>query len=172
MTRTFARGAWVPLGIVLLAGGLVAVGSPSRGPGSTATGMVDRLAWLAGCWEGTLSNGATYEETWLAARAGSLLGVARMSRGDVTMSFEFLRIVDDHGTLVYFAQPGGRPPTRFTATEVSASSVTFANPEHDFPQRVLYRRAPPDSLVARIEGERRGETRGLDFPLRRVPCPS
>jgi hypothetical protein len=132
---------------------------------------VDRLGWLAGCWEGTLSNGATYEEMWLAPRGGSLLGLARMSRGDVTMSYEFIRIVDDHGTLAYFVQPGGRPPTRFAATHVSDGTVTFENPEHDFPQRILYRRAPPDSLVARIEGERGGQLRALTFPLKRVACP-
>jgi hypothetical protein len=32
-------------------------------------------------------------------------------------------------------------------------------------------RTPPDELLARIEGERDGELRGIDFPLRRVACP-
>jgi hypothetical protein len=45
------------------------------------------------------------------------------------------------------------------------------NPDHDFPQRIVYRHTPPDSLHARIEGERGGETRSLDFPLARVRCP-
>ncbi len=166
MTRTTIRAAGGITALMLL----LALAGSAASPASP-TSAVDRLGWLAGCWEGTLGDGATYEEMWLAPRGGSLLGMARMSRGDVTMSFEFIRVVDDHGTLTYFAQPGGRAPTRFAATNIAPSSVTFENPEHDFPQRVLYRRAPPDSLVARIEGERDGRTRGLNFPLRRVTCP-
>lgn len=139
--------------------------------GEPVVDPVDQLAWLAGCWEGTLSSGATYEEAWLAPRGGTLIGMARMVRDGRTLSFEFLRIVDDNGTLVYVAQPSGRPPTHFRATEITSNEATFENPDHDFPQRILYRLTPPDSLRARIEGEREGELRGMDFPLRRVACP-
>jgi hypothetical protein len=144
----------------------------TQGVRARAGDAVHRVDWLAGCWEGTLSNGATYEEMWLAPRGQTLLGMARMTREDRTLSFEFMRIAaDDDGTIVYSAQPSGRPPTRFRATKIAANEVTFANPGHDFPQRILYRLTPPDELFARIEGERDGQLRGIDFPLRRVACP-
>jgi hypothetical protein len=129
------------------------------------------LAWLAGCWEGVLSNGAAYEEMWLAPRCGTLLGMARMTRDGRTLSFEFIRVVDDHGTLVYTAQPSGRPPTLFRATAVGPGDVTFENPGHDFPQRIRYRLDGEAGLHARIEGEREGQVRAIDIPLRRVACP-
>jgi uncharacterized protein (TIGR02246 family) len=132
---------------------------------------LDRLAWLAGCWQGELSSGATYEESWLAPRAGTMVGVARATRDGRALSFEFMRIHDDAGTPVFAAQPSGRPPTLFRAAAVGAGRVTFENPAHDFPQRILYRLEPPDRLLARIEGERDGESRAVDFPLRRVACP-
>jgi len=59
----------------------------------------------------------------------------------------------------------------FASIAVSDTAVTFENPTHDFPQRVMYRRAGRDSLVARVEGQRRGTVRGVDCPYRRVECP-
>jgi hypothetical protein len=150
--------------------GLLGTAAQAQDAGATA-GPADRLAWLAGCWEGTLQSGAAYEEMWLAPRAGTLLGLARMTGGGRTLSFEFVRITDDEGTLVYSAQPSGRPPTDFRAIELESDRVTFENAGHDFPQRILYRLAAPDELHARIEGEREGQTRAFDFPLWRVACP-
>ncbi|MBN1423177.1 hypothetical protein JXA88_01350 [Candidatus Fermentibacteria bacterium] len=43
----------------------------------------------------------------------------------------------------------------------------FANPEHDFPQRVLYRRLGAGAVAARIEGDRGGTAMAVDFPMRR-----
>jgi hypothetical protein len=45
--------------------------------------------------------------------------------------------------------------------------VTFENPAHDFPQRVIYKLTAPDKLGARIEGMRNGNLRGVDFPMTR-----
>jgi hypothetical protein len=165
-----ARLVGMCLGVALA--GLLPAHAVSQQSGSEAgSASVESLAWLAGCWAGTLSNGAMYEETWLPPRGGTLLGVARMSRNDRTLSFEFMRIVVDGGTLVYAAQPSGREPTLFRATTGGATDIGFENPEHDFPQRIFYRYSPPDGLHARIEGLREGQLRGIDFPLRRVACP-
>lgn len=147
-----------------------AAAQSTSGSADAELDLVDRLAWLSGCWAGLLSNGAFYEETWLPPRAGTLGGVARMTRDGRTLSFEFMRIVEDDGTLVYVAQPSGREPTRFRATTIADGEAVFENPEHDFPQRIRYRMTPPDALLARIEGERNGQLRSIDFPLRRVAC--
>jgi hypothetical protein len=147
-------------------------GAAAQEAGTTDAPSVEQLGWLAGCWEGTLSSGATYEEMWLAPRAGMLVGVARMTRGDRALSFEFMRIGVDDGALVYAAQPGGREATVFRATLVAADSVVFENPAHDFPQRIRYRHDEPDGLVATIDGERGGERRAMEFALRRVACPA
>ena len=47
----------------------------------------------------------------------------------------------------------------------------FENAAHDFPQRVGYRVAGGDSLLAWIEGTRDGQVRRIEFPYRRVACP-
>lgn len=74
------------------------------------------------------------------------------------------------GKLVFIALPSGQKETTFVASAVGKDSVTFENPQHDFPQKVLYRLQSSDRLVARIEGTRGGTLRGVDFPMKRVAC--
>lgn len=135
-----------------------------------ASATAARLGWLAGCWEAR-SGGTVVEEQWMRPRAGSLLGMSRTVAGDVAAGHELMRIVERGGGLVFQAHPSGQAGAEFPAVEVGEGRVVFAEPAHDFPQRILYRRAGADSLVARVEGARGGAVRGSDFRYARVPCP-
>ena len=148
---------------------LVILFVPTPGAAQAAARAPAALAWLAGCWE--LRAGArVVEEQWMAPAGGLMLGVNRtLVRGEAR-EFEFLRIELRDTTATYLAQPGGRAPTAFVATALSDTAVTFANPAHDFPQRISYRRAGADSIVARVEATRDGQVRGLDFAMARVAC--
>ena len=128
-----------------------------------------RLDWLSGCWENRRPGRLT-EEQWMTPRGGMMLGMARTTRGDSLVEFEQVRISERGGQLVYTAQPSGQAQTEFTSTEISDSAVVFANPTHDFPQRVIYRRKGADSLVARIEGTMNGNARAVDFRYTRAKC--
>jgi hypothetical protein len=144
---------------------LSAASRPQQPPGG-----VQRLAWLAGCWERT--NGPTIiEEQWMRPRGGAMLGMSRTVRRDTVVEFEQLRIFERAGRAVYAAAPSGQAPAEFETAVTTDSLVTFENPAHDFPQRIIYRRRGADSLIARIEGLRGGQVRGVDFPYRRVTCP-
>ncbi|MEX2528618.1 MAG: DUF6265 family protein [Gemmatimonadota bacterium] len=129
------------------------------------------LRWMAGCWAGTLSSGALYEEWWMPEVGGMMIGMSRMLRAGRTLSFEFLRIAMNEATPVYVAQPGGGVGTHFQLASLTDGRAVFENPEHDFPQRIIYAKPGAGAPFARIEGEGGGEARGLDFPLNRVPCP-
>ena len=59
---------------------------------------------------------------------------------------------------------------RFRTTTTTGNEITFANPEHDFPQLIVYRRVGADSLIARIEGDRAGRRQPVTFPYKKVPC--
>lgn len=96
----------------------------------------------------------------------------RTLRGDSLVEYEFVRVYGKGDTLVYDAHPSGQEPTEFRATAPFDSAITFSNPAHDFPQRVIYRRVGNDTLIARVEGMRNGQVRGIDFPYRRVACPT
>lgn len=110
---------------------------------------VTQLAWLAGAWTGG-NNGVTTEERWTPPSGGAMLATGRTVRDATMVEFEFLRIVERDGTLVYIAQPNGRPPTEFVLASIDRQLVTFENPRHDFPQVIQYAQQPDGSLRARV----------------------
>ncbi|HEU5051354.1 MAG TPA: DUF6265 family protein [Gemmatimonadales bacterium] len=130
---------------------------------------VERLAWMAGCWE-LRSGDLIVDEQWMEPRGGTMLGMSRTVRRDRTVAYETVLLVADSGGITYRAMPSGQPAAAFPAVEVSDSHVVFSNPLHDFPQRIIYRRRG-DSLAARIEGLRNGVLRGSNYPFARRRCP-
>ena len=117
---------------------------------------VDQLSWMAGSWQGGQGE-VEMEESWTAPRGGSLLGLHRDVRAGRTVSFEFFRIAEDEDGIVYYASPQGRPATPFRLVESGRERVVFANPQHDFPQRILYWKDAEGALHARIEGMQGGK---------------
>lgn len=94
---------------------------------------VNDLAWMSGHWaEGDV------EELWLAPKGDLMLGMSRTVRANGRTAFEFIRIAKTADGIAYIAQPGGRPPTSFNLVESKPGRVVFANPEHDFPKRIVY----------------------------------
>ena len=95
--------------------------------------------WLAGCWSGE-GRSAGITEAWTHGRIGQMLGIGETLRG-ARANFEFMRIATAaDASLVFIAQPGGRPPVSFKATVVEPERIVFANPQHDAPKTIEYRR--------------------------------
>lgn len=117
----------------------------------SAAPSIDELAWMSGHWSATI-DGVEMEELWSAPKGGMLLGIHRDVRANGKASFEFFRIAETKEGIVYFAQPGGRAATPFTLVESSEGRAVFANPRHDFPQRLIYT-LRDGRLCARVEGE-------------------
>jgi hypothetical protein len=125
-------------------------GAPRNSEEFRGTGKVEDLSWMTGHWGATV-DGVDMEEVWLAPSGGVMLGMHRDVKKTKTF-FEFLRIAPTPEGLAYLAQPGGRPATAFLLTEVSPTRAVFANPNHDFPQRITYT-LEEGRLCARVEGE-------------------
>lgn len=96
--------------------------------------------WLAGCWEQHDGDRWT-EECWTSPRAGITLGSGRSGRGDTLGSWEVMQIVRDPGTgsLSFYGAPSAQGRTAF-AGHADKDGLTFVNAEHDYPQRIHYRR--------------------------------
>jgi hypothetical protein len=83
-----------------------------------------------------------------------------------------MRIYERGGTLLFAAQPAGQAPAEFTERELTDSTVVFANPAHDFPQYIRYRRSGPREVAARVDGKMGDKEMAFDTRYRRVACPS
>ena len=137
---------------------------------AVAQARIDRVAWMAGCWRLT-TEGRTVDEQWTSPGGGAMLGISRTVKGDRLLEYEFVVLREQGDGLVYVAQPSGQPGGEFPSKSVDGESVVFENPQHDFPQRIGYRRRG-ERLEAWIEGVRGGATRRIEFPYTRVSCPA
>ena len=129
-----------------------------------AKAVIGDLAWIAGAWVGTRGT-SSLEERWSPPSGGAMLAVSRTVRAERMVAFEFLRIVEREGGLVYVAQPNGSPPTEFVLVEASATRAVFANPRHDSPQRIVYELGADGGLSATIGFMKGG--RGTRFEFKR-----
>jgi hypothetical protein len=131
---------------------------------------IGRVAWLAGCWKADNAEAGSIEQ-WLPPAGGTMLGMSRTVRQGRTTEFEFmeLRYLPD-GKLAFIAHPSGQQTAVFPLLRISDSEAVFENPEHDFPQRIVYAREGDSKLRARIEGADNGAQRVIEFPMSRVSC--
>jgi hypothetical protein len=99
-----------------------------------------------------------------------MLGMARTVRGDALVEYESVLIKEQGGKLAYEAHPSGQPPATFLTATATDSEVVFENPQHDFPQRVGYRRDGSGGLIGWVEGTAQGKARRVEYPYRRASC--
>jgi len=136
---------------------------------------IEALAWLAGCWSGSV-NRRDFREHWMPLRGGMMIGVGHTVMQGKTQDFEFIRLETRPEGVFYIALPSGQKEAAFrltaTATDAKDQIFTFTNAAHDFPQRIVYRRGSEGWLYATIDGRLNGEERKVVYPMRRIDCQS
>lgn len=96
-------------------------------------------SWMAGEWAISAEDGSWTEEFWTHPRGGLMIGASREGKGDALGSWEASRIVrNPDGSLSFIAMPGGRAAFEFPMVKQDDGSIEFANPAHDYPQRIRY----------------------------------
>lgn len=130
-----------------------------------AKATISDLAWLSGTWAGTrgTNNAISFEERWSPPKGGAMLATSRTVNRERMSAFEFLRIVEREGGLVYIAQPGGAAPTEFVLSELTGKRAVFDNPRHDYPKRIIYELSAEGGLTATIGLMKGGTPRRLEF---------
>jgi hypothetical protein len=150
----------------LALGAAIVIGAASLGA-EEPTPRIEDLGWMAGRWAGT-AGGIEMEEYWIEPKGGIMLGVHRDTESGELAFFEYLRIEEREGKIVYLASPKGGAPTRFTLTRLDEAHAVFENPEHDFPQRIIYH-LRDGVMTSRIEGTLDGELRSSEWKWSRIP---
>ena len=136
---------------------------------ASQTTLINSASWLSGCWEQRSGNRSTIE-MWMPPAGDLMIGGSRTVVGGAVREFEHLRIGADGGKLVYTALPSGQQEASFLSVHISDTLLVFENLQHDFPQRISYRRRGTDSVVARVEGPRPNGVRGFDIRMGRASC--
>lgn len=142
---------------------------------STDVNSVASMGWLYGCWGG-LVNKRSFREQWMPLRGDTMIGMSSTVNEDKMQDYEYLRIEAQADGVYYVALPSGQPPDKFKLVSINidpregATFYIFENPQHDFPQRVIYRRATEGWLYATVEGKLNGQDKRVTYPMRRIDC--
>jgi hypothetical protein len=129
---------------------------------------VARLAWMAGTWIDE-KPGVTTRETWLAPLGGAMAGASQANRPGKPAFIEHVKITAEPAGATYTASLSGQAPVPFVLLPGGKDGeAVFENKDHDFPQRILYRRCG-EALCARIEGLVRGKLEAEEWRYRRLP---
>jgi hypothetical protein len=134
---------------------------------SESTDLKD-LEWIVGTWQRQTSRGTMYEN-WKMVNDTIWRGRAyRLAETD-TMILEELSLEIRNDEIFYVpVVPHDKGAVYFKMIKKFPDTVIFENPDHDFPQRIIYMKMPNDSLHARIEGMDEGVETSTDFYFKRV----
>lgn len=129
---------------------------------------LDTISWISGYWEMTTPDGSTVTESWIRTSDSTYTGVGKFidSTGKVLTTEEIVLAL--RGDKLWYIpainnQNGGQP-VNFKEVQFADTMVVFENKEHDFPQRIIYRKTPDGNLLAYIEGEINGEMQKIEYP--------
>jgi hypothetical protein len=129
-----------------------------------------KASWLLGEWRNAMKRGFMYE-SWERTNDSTYTGGSYVVIQGDTVSSEVIDLAAKDGRLYYIPtvknQNAGQPVV-FTEKQVSKDLLVFENTEHDFPQRITYRKITIDSLVAEISGVENGKQKSIQFPMARV----
>ncbi len=123
------------------------------------------LDWLIGTWVIENPNGKVVE-IWTRSADGVLNGEGYfMNNAGEKMGGETIQIVNKDGKWYYVPavknQNDGKP-VYFEIIMISKGEFISENPNHDFPQRIAYRRVG-DRMFASIEGRKEGAYSKYNF---------
>lgn len=129
-----------------------------------------QVSWILGEWQMETPEGV-FTEKWQKETDTSYTGEGSMAgkNGEVMFS-EKLRL-EQRGNALYYiptiASQNNGQPVLFKERSLDDNEVVFENPEHDFPQRIIYRKTSDSTLYARIEGIQNGKERKEEYSYRK-----
>lgn len=128
-------------------------------------------AVLVGCFRGLREDGAVLTERYWATAAGAFEGEFTEVNHDGTPAFrETLRIAPDGAGWRYHPAPDGvAAAVSFALVEHSKNALRFANPRHDFPQSIAYRRVGA-TLETRVDGIEGGVAKSDAYSTQATAC--
>lgn len=124
---------------------------------------INDFTWLQGKWEGA-SQDLNFFEEWKPSQENVLDGFGGGISGKDTVFSEKIKIEERADGIFYVPtvkENGGAVDFKFTGYK--NDSIVFENPQHDFPQRIIYFRLPNNKLYACIDGLENGKYNRIAF---------
>ncbi len=130
---------------------------------------IHQTEWILGTWEQKTSRGIVFE-TWEKISDRELRAKSYLLNDSDTVLMETVSLLQKEDNLFYIPTVPNQNKGQavfFALTSIDQSVMVFENPDHDFPQKIMYRKAGQDSLVAEISGIREGKESRRLFPMKK-----
>ncbi len=121
---------------------------------------IEKMNWLLGSWEQKIPEGLL-TETWKKDNDSTFSGETYFINPKDTVHFESIQLVQKEEELTYIATVPGQnndEPVEFKMTSDANNSFIFANPAHDYPQKIVYNKINATSLLSIISGKQQGKS--------------
>lgn len=131
---------------------------------------LEKMSWLIGQWENTTTEGHL-TETWNKVNDSTFTGQAYfiINKKD-TVHNESIVLTQVGDDLIYRPTVKGQnndEAVDFKLTSEAENSFSFENPEHDYPQKIVYKKINEKSLVATISGKQQGKPSTESYPMQK-----
>lgn len=143
-------------------------------PGNISAQNVDfDKAWLdlqfiIGTWK--IESGAEMEK-WEFVNEKELRGKGFALNGRDTILKEVIQLIYNESGIHYVAKVKGQNNNEsitFSLVNTQKATFVFENKAHDFPQRINYRKISDTLIMAWIEGEKNGEKKKMEYPMKKI----
>lgn len=129
--------------------------------------LLQQASWLLGSWQSELPEGTIVEE-WKTLNDSVFSARSFFVSGKDTSFGETITLEQKGEELYYIPvvkdQNQGKPVS-FRLTSPAGAELAFENPEHDFPQRIVYRKTAEDSLMTEVSGTMQGKFHSEKLPM-------
>lgn len=130
------------------------------------------MLWLEGTWIDEATFGFKQppqhlHETW-KVYPDSISGIGYNVQGGDTNVTERIAIMVVNDKLTYVARPNNQAMVTFTLQSSSNNEWVFENKANDFPQRLIYKKLPNDSLSVTLEGIQNTIERSIDLKYKHL----
>ncbi|MXN90249.1 hypothetical protein GR160_03335 [Flavobacterium sp. Sd200] len=130
---------------------------------------LEKANWLIGNW-GNASSEGVLTEFWKKTNDSVYHGESYFVVKSDTVFSENIELEETNGKLAYVVTVPGQnneKPVRFEMTSIAGDSIIFENPQHDYPNKISYKKITNDSLVAKIAGIQNGKPTSETFTMKR-----
>ncbi len=129
-----------------------------------------RLHNLSGKWKRDVTKGMNHE-FWNKISETEMKGAAYHINGTDTLLRETISLTFKEGEIKYIVTAYGQNDNTaipFKLIKIENSVFTFENPDHDFPNKIIYDISNKNSLNAVIEGMIGGSLKKIDYNFIRI----
>lgn len=132
--------------------------------------QLKKANWFIGNWE-NISKEATFKEIWNTKNDSSFIGESFVIVEKDTVFYEKIDLFQSNDSLFYkvsVKDQNKEKPISFYLTKSDDKEVTFENPKHDFPTKIVYTKISNDSMVGAIYGKKNGKEISETFPMKKT----